>query len=318
MAARPRQADARARGEKKRGCRRVSILVGNGGAFPAGGDARRRRRHDRLRLARDDGARSTLLAPGKAEEAEDLFDPYLPLVRYEQQPAIGLAVRKYMLFKRGAIASAAIRKPGAETLGADIADIDRLIARQDKRSRNSPDGTRPEVIDTLSQISTATITTLLLKKGLRNVWMRGTQPLQPGPAAPGRAGLHAALRAGARGSRHAGILVVADLDPRRDRGDAGGLHRRRRRHGRHRRRHLRRHPLRAHGQARRRGADHRRRGARRRRRARHRPAGLVPGRRRAALGRRPDLRRLAASRSAAAASRCSRTTSSSSTTTARC
>ena len=36
------------------------------------------------------------------------------------------------------------------------------------------------VIDTLSQITTATITTLLLKKGLRNVWMRGTRPLNPG------------------------------------------------------------------------------------------------------------------------------------------
>ena len=32
----------------------------------------------------------------------------------------------------------------------------------------------------LEQVSTATITTILLKKGLRNVWMRGTRPLQPG------------------------------------------------------------------------------------------------------------------------------------------
>jgi regulator of RNase E activity RraA len=36
------------------------------------------------------------------------------------------------------------------------------------------------VIETLSHITTATITTLLLKKGLRNVWMRGTRPLNPG------------------------------------------------------------------------------------------------------------------------------------------
>jgi regulator of RNase E activity RraA len=34
-------------------------------------------------------------------------------------------------------------------------------------------------IDTLSKVSTATITTILLKKGLRNVWMRGTRPLRP-------------------------------------------------------------------------------------------------------------------------------------------
>jgi regulator of RNase E activity RraA len=35
-------------------------------------------------------------------------------------------------------------------------------------------------IDRLSAVSTATLTTVLLKKGLRNVWMRGTRPLRPG------------------------------------------------------------------------------------------------------------------------------------------
>ncbi len=35
-------------------------------------------------------------------------------------------------------------------------------------------------LDILKTISTATITTVLLKKGLRNVWMRGTKPLRPG------------------------------------------------------------------------------------------------------------------------------------------
>ena len=35
-------------------------------------------------------------------------------------------------------------------------------------------------IKTLSNVTTATITTLLLKAGLRNVWMRGTRPLRPG------------------------------------------------------------------------------------------------------------------------------------------
>ena len=43
-------------------------------------------------------------------------------------------------------------------------------------------------IDTLSRVSTATITTILLKKGLRNVWMRGTRPLRPDqPRLVGRA-----------------------------------------------------------------------------------------------------------------------------------
>ena len=35
-----------------------------------------------------------------------------------------------------------------------------------------------DVIKTLAAVTTATITTLLLKKGLRNVWMRGTKPLR--------------------------------------------------------------------------------------------------------------------------------------------
>ncbi len=38
----------------------------------------------------------------------------------------------------------------------------------------------PKVIETLSAVTTATITTILLKKGLRNVWLRGSAPLTPG------------------------------------------------------------------------------------------------------------------------------------------
>lgn len=37
-----------------------------------------------------------------------------------------------------------------------------------------------DVLAKLSRVTTATITTLLLKQGLRNVWMRGTRPLSPG------------------------------------------------------------------------------------------------------------------------------------------
>src|ERR1700712_67407 len=37
-----------------------------------------------------------------------------------------------------------------------------------------------QVIRVLSGITTATLTTVLLKKGLRNVWMRGAMPLRPG------------------------------------------------------------------------------------------------------------------------------------------
>jgi regulator of RNase E activity RraA len=37
-----------------------------------------------------------------------------------------------------------------------------------------------KTIETLSGIATATLTTVLLRKGLRNVWMRGTKPLRSG------------------------------------------------------------------------------------------------------------------------------------------
>jgi regulator of RNase E activity RraA len=46
----------------------------------------------------------------------------------------------------------------------------------------------PQVVQTLRGVSTATLSTVLLKKGLRNVWMRGTRPLRPEqPRAVGRA-----------------------------------------------------------------------------------------------------------------------------------
>jgi len=46
----------------------------------------------------------------------------------------------------------------------------------------------PKAVEILSQVTTATLTTLLLKKGLRNVWLRGTKPLKPGqPRLVGRA-----------------------------------------------------------------------------------------------------------------------------------
>ena len=46
----------------------------------------------------------------------------------------------------------------------------------------------PKVAGALAGIATATVTTVLLKKGLRNVWMRGTRPLRAGqPRIAGRA-----------------------------------------------------------------------------------------------------------------------------------
>ena len=44
----------------------------------------------------------------------------------------------------------------------------------------NPDTPRDASLDVLKDVSTATITTVLLKKWLRNVWIRGTKPLRPG------------------------------------------------------------------------------------------------------------------------------------------
>jgi 4-hydroxy-tetrahydrodipicolinate synthase len=116
------------------GQRRISILAGNGGVFLP----------EELRRGAD-GAMTGFACPemmvgvwqahatGDTERAHDLFDAYLPLARYEQQPNLGLAIRKYILAKRGAIACAAQRKPGATLSKLDIADIERLIARQTRR-----------------------------------------------------------------------------------------------------------------------------------------------------------------------------------------
>jgi regulator of RNase E activity RraA len=46
----------------------------------------------------------------------------------------------------------------------------------------------PKVVEILSKVTTATLTTILLKKGLRNVWLRGTRPIRTGqPRLVGRA-----------------------------------------------------------------------------------------------------------------------------------
>jgi len=46
----------------------------------------------------------------------------------------------------------------------------------------------PAIVATLQKVTTATLTTVLLKKGLRNVWIRGTIPIRPGqPRLVGRA-----------------------------------------------------------------------------------------------------------------------------------
>ena len=116
------------------GMRRISILCGNGGLFLP---------EEMSRGA--DGAMTGFCYPemmvgvvrehglGNVERAHDIFDAYLPLARYEQQQGIGLAGRKYVLAKRGVIASPKLRAPGAVLSRQDVADVERLLARQVRR-----------------------------------------------------------------------------------------------------------------------------------------------------------------------------------------
>lgn len=75
---------------------------------------------------------------GDADGAEDLFDAYLPLMRYEQQPGVGLAMRKEILKRRGVLASAKARDPGPALTGDDVAEITRLVARLERRLAEGP------------------------------------------------------------------------------------------------------------------------------------------------------------------------------------
>ena len=82
-----------------------------------------------------------LSAGGHRDAAHDLFDAHLPLIRYEQQPGVGLAVRKYVMMRRGIIVSDALRKPGAALTAAARSEVDYLLARlamKDPRASLAP------------------------------------------------------------------------------------------------------------------------------------------------------------------------------------
>jgi 4-hydroxy-tetrahydrodipicolinate synthase len=70
-----------------------------------------------------------LHAQGRRDAMHDLFDAHLPLIRYEQQQGIGLAVRKYVLMRRGVIASQAQRRPAVPLSPAARAEVDYQLAR---------------------------------------------------------------------------------------------------------------------------------------------------------------------------------------------
>jgi 4-hydroxy-tetrahydrodipicolinate synthase len=121
-------------GAARDGRRRIAVLVGNGGLYYP------------LELGRGaDGAMTGFAYPevlvevyerfaaGREEAAFDLYDAYLPLIRYEQQPGVGLAIRKEILHRRGVLACPALRPPGARLDAIDRAELDQLIARLERR-----------------------------------------------------------------------------------------------------------------------------------------------------------------------------------------
>jgi 4-hydroxy-tetrahydrodipicolinate synthase len=125
----------RLREESRRdGRRRISVLVGNNALYYP------------QELARGaDGAMTGFAYPemlvevyerftaGDTDAAEDVFDAYLPLLRMEAQPGVGLAVRKALLHRRGAIASPALRSPAPALTVEDQREIERLVRRLERR-----------------------------------------------------------------------------------------------------------------------------------------------------------------------------------------
>ena len=122
--------------------RHISILCGNGGLFLD------------FEVERGaDGAMTGYCFPemlvevvrftgaGQRDAAHNIFNTHLPLVRYEQQPGIGLAVRKYVLMRRGVLASDTQRKPAAALSSRGRDEVEYLlscIARVDKRAELGP------------------------------------------------------------------------------------------------------------------------------------------------------------------------------------
>ncbi len=124
--------------EKDGSMRPISILTGNGALFldfemERGADGAMTGYAfpdmlvDTVRLSKD----------GQRDAAHDLFDAHLPLIRYEQQQGVGLATRKYVMQRRGIIATDEQRKPASKLSPTAIAEIEYLltrVARYDRRA----------------------------------------------------------------------------------------------------------------------------------------------------------------------------------------
>ena len=120
--------------EKDGSMRRLAIMCGNGGLFldfemSRGADGSNtgycfpEMLCDLIRLKKENAQ----------DEAHDLFDAHLPFLRYEQQPGVGMAIRKYVMFKRGLISTDAQRAPGGKLKATAVQEVDFLLSRLAKR-----------------------------------------------------------------------------------------------------------------------------------------------------------------------------------------
>jgi 4-hydroxy-tetrahydrodipicolinate synthase len=69
-----------------------------------------------------------LYRAGRVQDAADVFYRAVPLMRFEFQEGIGMAIRKEVLHKRGALASPATRAPGAALDKTTREALDRVLA----------------------------------------------------------------------------------------------------------------------------------------------------------------------------------------------
>jgi 4-hydroxy-tetrahydrodipicolinate synthase len=76
----------------------------------------------------------SLFRAGRVDDAADVFYGAVPLMRFEFQEGIGMAIRKEVLHRRGALASPATRPPAAALDHTTREALDRVMAWVSRRS----------------------------------------------------------------------------------------------------------------------------------------------------------------------------------------
>jgi 4-hydroxy-tetrahydrodipicolinate synthase len=75
---------------------------------------------------------------GDVDRARAIFERYLPLIRYEAQPGIGLAIRKELLRRRRAIRTSVLRPPAQPLDQHTLAELDTTLAAVGLAGREAP------------------------------------------------------------------------------------------------------------------------------------------------------------------------------------